>query len=127
MEVAVRARGGHIDAQTKQHFEEKLSKLSRYDARIDRVQVEVTFETRGRIGGGHRIEASCQSGRLTYRAHAEGDDVHVALDRLIQRLERQISDAHGKKRHRVYRVWRRLRKVQSARMGPNEGEPPALT
>ena len=127
MDVAVRARRGHIDADTKQRFEEKFAKLSRYDGRIDRVEVEVTFEARGRIGGGHRIKASCHSGRQTYRAHAEGDEVGVALDRLIQRLERQISDAHGKKRHRVYRVWRRLRKVQSARMGPKEGEPPALT
>ena len=127
MEVAVRSRGGHVDAGTKLRLEEKLSKLSRYDGRIDRVQVEVTFETRGRIGGGHRVEASCHSGRQTYRAHAEGDDLYGAFDKLVHRLERQISDAHGKKRHRVYRLWRRLRKVQSARMGQNEGEPPART
>ncbi|MGH2691697.1 MAG: ribosome hibernation-promoting factor, HPF/YfiA family [Actinomycetota bacterium] len=127
MEIAVRARRGHLDAQTKQRVEDRFAKLSRYDGRIDRVEVEVTFETRGRIGGGHRVDASCQSGRRTYRAHAEGDDVLMALDRLIQRLERQISDAHGKKRNRVHRLWRRLRKVQSARMGSNEGEPPALT
>jgi ribosomal subunit interface protein len=127
MEVGFRARHGHLDAETKQRFQEKLAKLSRYDGRIDRVDVEVTFETRGRIGGGHRIEASCHSGRQTYRAHAEGDEVLLALDKLIQRLERQISDAHGKKKHRVYRLWRRLRKVQSARMGQNEGEPPAQT
>ena len=125
MEVAVRTRHGHLDADTKLLYEEKLAKLSRYDERIDRVDVEVTFETRGRIGGGHTVEASCQSGRQTFRAHAQGDDVHVALDRLLQRLERQISDAHSKKRNRVYRLWRRLRKVQSARMGSNVGEPPA--
>ena len=127
MEVAVRARGGQIDAETKHWLEEKLGKLSKYDGRIDRVNVEVTFQTRGRIGGGHRLEASCHSGRQTYRAHAEGDDVLVALDRLVRRLERQISDTHSKKRHRVYRIWRRLRKVQSAPISSNEGEPPALT
>jgi ribosomal subunit interface protein len=127
MEVTVRARHGQVDGGTKQRFEEKLGKLSRYDGRIDRIDVEVTFETRGRIGGGHRVEASCHSGRQTYRAHAEGDDVLEALDRLTRRLERQISDAHGKKRNRVYRLWRRLRKVQSAPMGQNEGEPPTLT
>ena len=125
MEVAVRARRGQVDAETKRRFQEKLGKLSKYDGRIDRVDVEVIFETRGRIGGGHRVEASCHSGRNTYRAHAEGDDLLVALDRLVQRLERQISDAHRKKRHRLYRVWRRLRKVQSAQLTPKEGEPPA--
>lgn len=127
MEVAVRARKGHVDAETTQRLEEKLGKLSRYDRRIDRIDVEITFETRGRIGGGHRVEASCHSGRNVYRAHAEGDDVLVALDRLVQRLERQISDTHSKKRHRGYRLWRRLRKVQSARISSNEGEPPDLT
>ena len=124
MEVAVRTRGGQVDAETKRRFEEKLQKLSRYDGRIERVDVEVIFEARGRIGGGHRVEASCSSGRQVYRAHAEGDDLLAALDRLTSRLERQISDAHRKKRHRLYRVWRRLHKVQSA---PNEGEPPART
>lgn len=126
MEVAVRSRKGHVDKETKQWVEEKLGRLSKYDGRIDRVDVEITFETRGRIGGGHRVEAACHSGRNVYRAHAEGDDVLVALDRLIQRLERQISDTHSKKRNRVYRIWRRLRKVQSARNSSNEGEPPAL-
>ena len=124
MDVVVRGRGGRVSAQTKERMEEKLGRLSRLDGRIERIDVEVTFETRGRIGGGHRIEASCRSGRRVYRAHADGDEVSVALDRLVERLERQISDNHRK---RVNRAHGTLGRVQSAQMGPNEGEPPALT
>ena len=124
MEVTLRARGARVDPETKERIEQKLGRLSRLDGRIDRVDVEVTFETRGRIGGGHRVEASCRAGRRTYRAHADGDDVLAALDRLVERLERQISDRHRKGRHKASGT---ANKVQSARLGPNEGEPPALT
>lgn len=124
MEVVVRGRGDRIDARTKERLEHKLGRLSRLDARIDRIDVEVTFEANDRIDGGHRLEASARSGRSTYRAHAVGKDVDIALDRLIERLERQISDNHRKGRHKASGT---PGKVQSARMASNEGEPPALT
>ena len=124
MDVVVRGRGGRVSAQTKERMEEKLGRLSRLDARINRIDVAVTFEPSERIGGGHRIEASCRSGRQTYRAHADGSDVDMALDRVVERLERQISDNHRKKVNRAHGT---LGRVQSAQMGPNEGEPPALT
>jgi len=124
MDVVVRGKGARVGAQTKARVELKLGRLSRLDARIDRIDVAVTFEPSERIGGGHRIEASCRSGRQTFRAHADGSDVDMALDRLVERLERQISDNHRKKRNRTTGT---TGKVQSARMGSNEGEPPALT
>jgi ribosomal subunit interface protein len=124
MDVIVRGKGGRVDGPTREHLEEKLVRLSRLDGRIDQIKVEVTFETRDRIGGGHRVEASCRSGRHTYRAHADGTDVNVALDRLIERLKRQISDHHRRGRHKASGT---SGKVQSARMASNEGEPDALT
>jgi ribosomal subunit interface protein len=124
MDVVVRGRGGRVDGPTREHLEQKLGRLSRFDGRIDRIEVEVTFEPSDRIHHGHLIEASCRSGRRTYRAHADGTDVLVALDRLIERLERQISDRHRKGRHKASGA---SSKVQSARMASNEGEPDALT
>jgi len=124
MDVTVRGRGARVDPETRERIEHKMGHLSRLDGRIDRVDVEVTLQTRGRIGGGHRVEASVRSGRRTYRAHADGGEVIVALDRLVERLERQISDRHRKGRHKASGT---SNKVQSGRLGPNEGEPPALT
>jgi ribosomal subunit interface protein len=124
MDVGFRARGGRVDGRTREYLEQKLGRLSRLDRRIDRIDVQVTFEKSERIGGGHRVEASCRSGRRTYRAHADGTDVVLALDRLIERLERQISDHHRRGRHKASGT---PGKVQSARMASNEGEPPALT
>lgn len=124
MDVTVRGRGARVDPETKERIEHKMGHLSRLDGRIDRVDVEVTLQTRGRIGGGHRVEASVRAGRRRYRAHADGDDVIVALDRLVERLERQITDKHRRGRHKASGA---PGKVQSARMDPYEGEPPALT
>jgi ribosomal subunit interface protein len=124
MDVTVRGRGARVDPDTKERIEQKMEHLSRLDGRIDRVDVEVILQTRGRIGGGHRVEASVRSGRRTYRAHADGDEAIVALDRLVERLERQISDRHRKGRHKASGT---PGKVQSAQSGPNEGEPPLLT
>lgn len=124
MDLVVRGRGTRVDERTKEWLEHKLAKLTRLDHRIDRIEVEVTRESSERIGGGHRLEASARSGRTTYRAHAIGDGVEAALDSLIKRMERQISDNHSKRLNRDTGV---PSKVQSARNGSNEGEPPAPT
>ena len=100
MDVVVRGRRDRVGAKDRAWLERKLGRLSRLDGRIDRVDVEVTFETRGRIGGGHRVEASCRSGRRVYRASATGPDVEAAVDRLVDRLERQIVDQHRRRRVR---------------------------
>ena len=119
MDIVVRGRGGRVDPQTKERLTNKLSRLSRLDGRIDRIEVELTTQSSERIDGGHRLEASARSGRTTYRAHGDGSDVDMALDRLISRLERQISDNHSR---RLNRPGGAPGKVQSARMGRNDEE-----
>jgi ribosomal subunit interface protein len=96
----MRGRGDRVAGQTRARVERKLERLSRLDGRLDRVEVEVTRESRGRIGGGHRVEAWCRSGRRTFRAHASGEDVDAAVDLMLERLERQITEAHRRRRPR---------------------------
>jgi ribosomal subunit interface protein len=100
MDVVMRGRGDRVAGQTRARLERKLERLSRLDGRLDRVEVEVTRESRGRIGGGHRVEAWCRGGRRTYRAHANGRDVDAAVDLLVERLERQISEDPRRRRAR---------------------------
>ena len=100
MDVEVRGRHDRVTERDRARLERKLGRLSRFDDRIDRIDVEVTFESRGRIGGGHRVEASARSGRKVYRASANGSDVEAAADRLVDRLERQIVEGHRRRRPR---------------------------
>jgi ribosomal subunit interface protein len=131
MELVIKSRGESVGAQTRAHVERKLAHLRRLDGGIDYVEIELIREKRGRIGGGHRAEASCRSGRLTYRATASGKDVDGALDRLVERLERQITDGRGRRRARLLagagRVKSRGMSAFKGRSGPTSragDEPP---
>ena len=44
------------------------------------------------------INAADAARNSTFRAHAEAPDVPTALDRVRDKLERQVRDHHGKKR-----------------------------
>jgi ribosomal subunit interface protein len=121
MELVVRGRGDRVTGQTRSRLERKLSRLSRLDERLDRLEVEVIWETRGRIGGGHRVEASCRSGRRTYRASGTGPDLEAAVDRVVERLERQIVEDHRRRRSRLFA---RAGKVQSRRTPTGEARNP---
>jgi ribosomal subunit interface protein len=114
MELVVKGRGERLAGATRDRIERKLSRLERFDGRLGRVELEVIRESRGRIGGGHRVEASARSGRRTYRASATGDDVEAAVDRLVGRLERQISEDHKKRRSKLL-TWASRVKSRSAR------------
>jgi ribosomal subunit interface protein len=117
MDLVVKGRGERLNGATRNRVEKKLSRLERFDGRLDRVELQVIRETRGRIGGGHRVEASARAGRRTFRASATGDDVEAAVDRLVDRLERQISEDHKKRRRRLV-AWASRVKSRSARRSP---------
>jgi ribosomal subunit interface protein len=121
MDLVVKGRGDRVAGQTRSRIERKLSRLERLDGQLGRVEVEVIWETRGRIGGGHRVEASCRSGRRVYRSSATGSDVDAAVDRVVERLERQISEAHRKRRSRLL-SWASKVKSRGASAPPPEPE-----
>jgi ribosomal subunit interface protein len=117
LDLVVKGRGERLGGATRDRVERKLSRLERFDGRLGRIELEVIRETRGRIGGGHRVEASARAGRRTYRASASGDDVEAAVDRLVERLGRQISEDHRKRRSRLL-TWASRVKSRSTRRPP---------
>ena len=120
MELVVKGRHTRISPQVRQRIERKLAKLGRLSSRVQLVEVELTEEPRGRIGGGHRVEASCRTPRRTFRASATGEDVDSALDLVVTRLERQLKDERGKRRARLLEGANR---VKSRLISPNREEP----
>jgi ribosomal subunit interface protein len=120
MELVVKGRHTRVSPQVRQRIERKLAKLARITSKVQLVEVELTEEPRGRIGGGHRLEASCRTPRRTFRASATGEDVDSALDRLVTRLERQLKEERGKRRARLLEGANR---VKSRLISPNREEP----
>lgn len=121
MELVVKGRGDRITGQTRGLVERKMERLKRFDGRLDRVEVEVIRETRGRIGGGHRVAASARAGRRTYRASANGQDVEAAVDRVVDRLERQITEDRRRRRSRLL-TWAYRVKSRGTLSSPPEPE-----
>jgi ribosomal subunit interface protein len=100
MDIVMKGRGGRVSNQTRQRVERKLLRLTRLEPGIQRIEVELIQETNRRVNGGHRIEVACRVSRRTFRASGNGSDIEIALDRVTDRLERQLKDDHGRRRTR---------------------------
>jgi ribosomal subunit interface protein len=120
MELSLRGRGVTLTEQVWAKAERKLAKLARLNPRLVRAEVEVIDEPNPRLDGAKRVEASVETPRHTYRAHAQASSVDAALDQLVDRLERQIRDEHGKRRGRSISTSNRVR---SARTSPEGAGP----
>jgi ribosomal subunit interface protein len=126
MDLVVKGRGERVSGRSRERLERKLGRLARLDPRLDWVEVEVIREPSPRVGGGHRVEASCRSGRRTFRAKASGSDVDAAILQAVARLERQISHDHEKRRSRMLVGANRVKSGRMSRQRATSGPPPSL-
>jgi ribosomal subunit interface protein len=122
MDLVVKGRGGRVSSQTKQQVERKVARLLRREPRIQRIEVELIQEPNRRVKGGHRVEVACWLTRRTFRASSTGSDVDAALEGVIERLERQLADEHGRRRTRRVLGANRLKSGEQA---VDEGESPS--
>ena len=107
MEIVVNGRNSEISERFREHVEEKLSRIDKYDSRqkIHRVEVEVTHEKNPRQHDtAARVEMTLRSRGPAVRAEAASTDQHSALDAAIDKLESRLRRAvdrtrihHGKR------------------------------
>jgi ribosomal subunit interface protein len=110
MEIVVNGRNSEISERFREHVEEKLLRLHKYDSRqkINRVEVEVTHEKNPRKPEtAATVEMTLRSKGPAVRAEATSTDQHSALDAAIDKLESRLRRAvdrkrihHGEKRPR---------------------------
>jgi ribosomal subunit interface protein len=98
MHMTFTGRGLQVDDTIRGLAERKLAPLARLEPRATALDVELINEHHPRLDGVKRVEASLRIPRKTFRAHAEADDVPTAIDRVRDKLERQVRDHHGRKR-----------------------------
>ena len=119
MDLSFTGRGMRVTQDIRMTAERKLAPLERLEPRTTRIEVELINEHHPRPDGLKRVEAALRIPRKTFRAEAEAEDVATAIDRVKEKLERQLRDHHGRKR-----PWRRKRGLESALTHP-EAEPSA--
>lgn len=101
MEIVVNGRNSEISERFREHVEEKLLRLEKYDARqkISRVEVEVTHEKNPRQHDtAAKVEMTLRSKGPAVRAEAASTDQHSALDAAIDKLESRLRRAVDRKR-----------------------------
>ncbi|RYY43786.1 MAG: ribosome-associated translation inhibitor RaiA [Actinomycetales bacterium] len=108
MEIVVNGRNSEISERFREHVQDKLLRIEKYDQRqkIHRVEVEVTHEKNPRQHEhAARVEMTLRSRGPAVRAEASSTDQHSALDSAIDKLEAQLRRAtdrrrisHGKRR-----------------------------
>jgi ribosomal subunit interface protein len=100
MEFAFKGRGMRVTAEVREAAEHKLGRLARMEPRATVLEVEVIAQHNPRLKDGITVEGALKVPRRTFRAHGEGSDVPSAIDQLAERLERQVRDAHSRRRSR---------------------------
>ena len=118
MDLTFTGRGVGVSDAVRETAEHKLAAISRLEPRVTRIDLEFISEHHPRLDGTTRVEAAVHVPRKTFRAEAEAVDVPTALDRVVERLERQIRDHHGRRRKRVARP----DALDSARLVPEDVE-----
>jgi putative sigma-54 modulation protein len=103
MDLRFTGRGVQVTDEIREAAERKFAPLARMEPRATGIDVEIIGEHHPKLDGMKRIEAALRIPRKTFRAHAEADDVPAAIDKVKEKLERQLRDHHGKKRRAVHR------------------------
>ncbi len=101
MEIVVNGRNSEISERFREHVEEKLLRIGKYDTRqkIHRVEVEVTHEKNPRQHDtAARVEMTLRSRGPAVRAEAASTDQHSALDAAIDKLESRLRRAVDRNR-----------------------------
>jgi len=99
MEFTFKGRGLRITDEIREVARHKLARLARMEPRATELEIEVIAQRNPRVAP-FRVEAALARPRKTFRAHGEGPDVPTAVDQVAERLERQVRDAHSRRRTR---------------------------
>jgi ribosome hibernation promoting factor len=100
VELVIKGRGFRVTDQVRRTARHKIDKLPRLNPAVTRIEIEVILEHNPRSAGDHRVEAACVTPRKVFRAEAAGQDLDVALDQVIERLERQMTSHRDRMKDR---------------------------
>jgi ribosomal subunit interface protein len=99
VDVVVKARHCEVSDRFRQHIEEKVARLEKYDHRVISVDVEVSEERNPRMADqAVRIELTLRTRGPVVRAEAAAEDKVSALDLAVDRLQARLRKAADRRR-----------------------------
>ena len=99
MEIVVRGRNVEVPEHYRQHVEDKVGALERFDAKLSRIDVELFHEKNPRQSAHcQRVEITLRGKGPVVRAEADGPDFYAALDLACGKLDNRLRRAADRRR-----------------------------
>ncbi len=101
MEIVVRGRNVEVPEHYRQHVEDKVGQIDRFDGKLKilRVDVELFHEKNPRQSAHcQRVEITLRGKGPVVRAEADGADFYAALDLAAQKLDNRLRRAADRRR-----------------------------
>jgi ribosomal subunit interface protein len=115
MEIVVRGRNVEVPEHYRQHVEDKVGQLERFDTKLSRIDVELFHEKNPRQSANcQRVEITLRGKGPVVRAEAAGPDFYAALDLACGKLDNRLRRAADRRR-----VHHGRRTPASVRLGAN--------
>jgi ribosomal subunit interface protein len=115
MEIVVRGRNVEVPEHYRQHVEDKVGQLERFDTKLSRIDVELFHEKNPRQSANcQRVEITLRGKGPVVRAEAAGPDFYAALDLASGKLDNRLRRAADRRR-----VHHGRRTPASVRLGGN--------
>jgi len=99
MDIVVKGRNVEVPEHYREHIDEKLARLERYDKKVIRYDVELFHEPNPRQSKNcQRVEITGVGKGPAVRAEACAGDFYAALDSAVSKLENRLRRMHDRRR-----------------------------
>ena len=99
MEIVVRGRNVEVPEHYRQHVEDKVGQLERFDTKLSRIDVELFHEKNPRQAAScQRVEITLRGKGPVVRAEASAPDFYAALDLAAGKLDNRLRRAADRRR-----------------------------
>lgn len=123
MKVQVHGKGVEVTEALREYADRKVNKLTKHFRMLSAATVTQTVQ-----GKQQRVEVQLIGDGITLRGEDRGDDLYAAMDRVVDKLERQMQKykdrMHGRNGHHHHGEFNSPRTAPVAIDGIDEPEPP---
>ena len=91
MKVQVHGKGVVVTDALREYADRKVNKLTKHFAQLNGATVTETIQ-----GKQHRVEVQLIGDGITLRGEEHGEDMYAAIDRVVDKLERQMQKYKGR-------------------------------
>lgn len=103
MRLSVTARSGSVNESVRRYAEQKLGKLGKRLHELTEVDVVLWQERNPSIADDHAVEGVIHTKGANLVARESATSYEAAIDRLLDKLERQVERYRDKRTHEVRR------------------------